>query len=312
MKLIFQTALQFLIVLLFSTSCKNEPLRPEDISNIPSNIIVKEKDSNGVYQLMYAIKLFPDNSTLYFDSIHITSPLGEEPSVVFDHSKYNSKKYLSVKYGDGNYTEHGLEVIHFKNGIIKEYNVTYDIINDIKIDAFDGLFDLLSTGYFLSYHQPIYSSSTGYSIRNEYLTDSLNTTNIYSFLAANQMLEDSFYTATFYDIPNKTNLLYLSGVGDKYVYSFFNITSYLPTFQYGHYAQGLFCINKIPFPGLNMNLVKTVTYKSPFYFKGVTENYSYLFDAIGRVIKVNILFENLPVDFFNSGKIEQEIELNYF
>lgn len=259
-------------IILFTTlaglmivACQRNNVNLNQNTYTPQSIILRQKDSAGKFELIYGLKLFPNKDSIYFDSLQITSPNGQEPSVVFNHSKFPTKNYLSIRYND-NYVGLGTEIILFANRNILNYHLAYDTINDIDVGGFRAIPEIAPNGYLLYITQPVENSSSGTSVRFEYIPDSSNATKMNAFVTANQAAEDSFYTATFYDIPNKSNLMDLSGVGNKHDYGFwFNLGS----FNYRSF-EGLFCMYKLPFRGFNMKLVKSIRYTSNDFMKDVT------------------------------------------
>ncbi len=97
MKKTFQTISLYLIAFISIISCTNDPLKPTDISNIPSNIIVKEKDSNDVFKIVENINLYKsDDNSVYFDSIRFLTPLNgiSLKTIIFNQSRFLSEKII--------------------------------------------------------------------------------------------------------------------------------------------------------------------------------------------------------------------------
>lgn len=71
MKKTVQTISLYLIAFISIISCTNDPLRPADISNIPSNIIVKEKSISGNFDSLVAnLTIFSQSDSVFLDSIY--------------------------------------------------------------------------------------------------------------------------------------------------------------------------------------------------------------------------------------------------
>ncbi len=71
MKKTVQTISLYLIAFISIISCTNDPLRPADISNIPSNIIVKEKSISGNFDSVVAnLSVFSHSDSVFLDSIY--------------------------------------------------------------------------------------------------------------------------------------------------------------------------------------------------------------------------------------------------
>lgn len=90
-------------------ACKEEVVSPaENLSDVPSGIIVKEKDSSGAYQIICEMKLYKSDDRIYFDSIQYTKPIRvidnfynvsqyyNIPTLIFDYTYLESKRFIHI------------------------------------------------------------------------------------------------------------------------------------------------------------------------------------------------------------------------
>lgn len=287
-----------LVICIFLQACKEDTVFQETLSNTPTNIILKEKDVSGAYQLVYDFKLFLRQDSLYLDSVQIVSRNGKEATVIFDYRNFDTKGYAAIKYGDGSSSEDNLEIIRFEDKLISKYLPSYNIIDDLEYATYRTDFTLTDSRLFSSYDNPVSGSGSGLSVWNEFFTAVNSPAGFTSFYSQGTPA-DSLCTVTFYDKPNNTRLLSLSGQK----FSFGSLL--LPDFDFStHTSKGRFMVENLPFTQLNMKLVATVDNIR----SNSVESYTYAFDTNGRVKKVTIVAK----DIFSEENIkEQTLELYY-
>lgn len=288
MKPVIRFTIFYLIVCNVIIACRHDnSLQPAILNNLPSGIIVKQKDSSGVFQIKEQYKLFPDSNHIFFDSIQIakTAYTNYITSILFDYSLYNTKNLVVLNYNGWGVDSINANVLEFENGRINRLYAGYDLISfqpydiGLKFDYNDSLLywvdALENTPDINAFH-----FNTTYFGNDSFEISSLDGSN-FNF--------NFYYRAYYNQHPNNTNSLILSGY------------PFLKT-NVGNYPESLVCdaLSVIPFPKLHTNLVGyvrdiDVDSIAPKYIRQPDVNYNYTYDENGRV--KTAIVNNLGTEF---------------
>ncbi len=283
---------RFLSIALFSflftmISCKKENSAKPTDESVP-NIIVKEKDSNGVFQIVQEMNLFVKNdSSIYFDSVQyiMFSTTESLPTLVFNYSHFNRDKYIYIEstkifpFDDTfAYAIKFDEFNHITN--VGEYafieNTNRLCANYVSLSSYEngkigwlGFGDNANCGGCSG----AYATVAEYFYYNDLIgNDSLVIITSGSGCGPYNGLHDTIIV-NYTNKNNNTNVLHLS---------YPEIPSITGTAS--SESSVLNKIENIPFPRLNQKLIESIYYnKNQQPFTPIKFNYSYTFDANNRV-----------------------------
>lgn len=305
MKKTVQTISLYLIAFISIISCTNETLKPADKSDIPSNIIVKEKSISGNFDSVVAnLTVFSHSDSVFLDSIydnignigiHVnTSRFAQSRFIYFgnnsDLREFDGDSLTSAFLFDDNnriswiYDQYSVNY-KYPYPLSSEISFKYDNQNrietvptygfrnfgggcDIQLEGRSGNFYTTTNGMdslVLTFESP----SCGMC---PYCTDTV--------------------IVTFLNTPNNTNLATLSFPS-------------IPSNSKASSNYFMLLMQYLPFPKLNGKLIDKVYY-SNFSTGNLSYTNSYTFDAEGRVKTAKIAYNYI----YNTLK-EKLIEFNY-
>ncbi len=299
MQNIFKTLTVLLVV--FFVSCKPEnKIKPDVITNIPSNIIVKEKSVSGNFDsVIYDMTLFPSSDSVFYDSIYFRNIR----TIPFNFSHFDQHKF-----------------IYFGDPTIIDSDSLYFTINFDDNNRINNIVDLYSTNnryafpeisrqatFYYTTENKINRFSYGYG--NSTWSCNIYTTGSRGTYYTNSRGNDSLVIQTevagcnigayeydtiivnYLSKNNNTNELYLT----------YPTISSRTSFTAD---DNLFFLQYVPFPKINGKLIESVYYhKFQQPFTPIKYNYSYTYDANNRV-------KTAKIYYFDKAK-EELIEFNY-
>lgn len=300
MKKIFQSVFLFLIAFLSIVSCTNDPLRPTDISNIPSGIIVKEKSISGNFDsVVVNLTIFSNNDSVFLDSIYdnignagvpINTSRFAQRFIYFGNNRdlidYDGDSVTTaVVFDDSNRISWVYEryAVNRNYQFQESHEIGFNYDNQNRLQSLPSYGLRTNSGCFafmLFSHGNFYSSSSG--------NDSLVLTIEGPSCGVCPYCVDTVIV-TFLNTPNNTKLATLSFpsmVSSSYPSS----NDYMLLMQY------------LPFPKLNGKLIDKIYYSNG----NLRYTNSYTFDGEGRVKTAKTAKHYV----YNTLK-EELIEFNY-
>ncbi len=285
----------YLIFLLICITCckKENANRNDTINTTPKSIIYQDSNAvSGNYFTKQSIYLFPDSAGIYFDSVHIIDAATSNfSSVIFNHSFFNSRKYLFYNNTFPNLDSNEVSVMKFdNNNRITKLHDHFSLLLDQSIDLDNWSNNGIDYNNFASSDTVLSSFSTILSNIASVIDMSYNfdvkeansdSMKIESGINHDQGFYDRAikYTVYFDNNPNNTNLIQLSGYLYDNSLAIGSTTSYIYDLA-----------KKIPFPNLKMKLAKSI-YISEYLgntLYGKYVDFTYEYDNENRITKATI------------------------
>ncbi|MFN8283623.1 MAG: hypothetical protein U0U67_10440 [Chitinophagales bacterium] len=287
------------VLLTILIGCKKENAnRNNAVSNTPKSIIYQDLDTvTGNYVTTQTYYLFPDSSGIYFDSAQVSIPnlSPNQITIIFNHSLFNSKKYIFYSNSFFSLDSNDVSIIKFdNNNRIFELHDHYSLILDEPTFTGDGSnnelsYSNFSTPYtFLSHFGSLYLTGSVNSFIYKY---DIKTANSDSLTIESGIHPDGIYKHLRYTVisdekENNCNLFQMSGIIHP-VDGVNSISSLL-------FMQ---IVSKIPIPNIKSKLVKSIfitqVFDGDILSGGFTSyvkyaDFSYEFDSNNRVTKAVI------------------------